>query len=81
MQPQTSTDITRDQQAVIELMKSLQLFVEDAAQKGYTKSHLLSALLNLAAMVSVEGGGKGKEFAATCRQIFNEMRDAMRAQR
>ena len=67
-----------DQQRVIELMQSLNTFIQDAGTKGFTKSHLLSAFVNMSALIAVEGGAKGKEFALMARQMFNEMRDATR---
>lgn len=62
-------------------MQALNEFIQKVGAQGYTKSHLLSALLNMSALVAVESGGKGKEFAQLARQMFNEMRDAMRAER
>lgn len=69
---------SQEQQRVIELMQSLNTFIQDAGSKGYTKSHLLSAFVNMSALIAVEGGAKGKEFANLARRMFNEMRDAVR---
>jgi hypothetical protein len=41
----------------------------------------MSALLNSAAVLAVQSGGKSKEFGITARTIFNEIRLAMKAGR
>lgn len=67
-----------DQQHVIELMQSLTEYMNEGGSAGYTKAHFLSAFLNLAALIAVESGAKGKEYEKLARRMFNEMRDAMR---
>ena len=76
--PQQSQQLSAEQQKVIELMQSLNEFIQKTSESGYSKSQLLSALLNMSALVAVEGGAKGKEFANLARRLFNEMRDAVR---
>ncbi len=70
-----------DQQKVLDLMNAFTKAIDEAYKTGSATPHAMSALLNSAAVLAVQSGGKSKEFGITARTIFNEIRLAMKAGR
>jgi hypothetical protein len=70
-----------DQAKVLALMEAFTTAINEAYKTGAATPHAMSALLNSAAVLAVQSGGKSKEFGITARNIFNEIRTAMKAGR